>query len=109
MELFDRLYQRRMLIRLVGVKFSHLVGGVQQLDMFEDTPEMISLYNAMDNIRQRFGKKAIRRAVGMGTKASLPAPSPNWGRDGVGAVRYVLELSFILSAYATALCRWKSS
>ena len=65
MELFERLYQRRMLIRLVGVKFSHLVGGVQQLDMFEDTPEMINLYNAMDNIRKRFGKKAIRRAVGM--------------------------------------------
>ncbi|HOX78626.1 MAG TPA: DNA polymerase IV [Bacteroidales bacterium] len=65
MELFGRLYQRRMLIRLVGVKFSHLVGGVQQLDMFEDTPEMINLYNAMDNIRKRFGKKAIRRAVGM--------------------------------------------
>ena len=66
LELFDRLYQRRMLIRLVGVKFSHLVGGVQQLDMFEDTPEMVSLYNAMDNIRLRFGKKAIRRAVGVG-------------------------------------------
>ena len=66
LELFERLYQRRMLIRLVGVKFSHLVGGVQQLDMFEDTPEMVSLYNAMDNIRLRFGKKAIRRAVGVG-------------------------------------------
>jgi DNA polymerase IV len=65
MELFERLYQRRMLIRLVGVKFSHLVGGVQQLDMFEDTPEMINLYNAMDNIRKRFGKKAVRRAIGM--------------------------------------------
>ncbi len=66
LELFDRLYQRRMLIRLVGVKFSHLVGGVQQLDMFEDTPEMVSLYHAMDQIRLRFGKKAIRRAVGVG-------------------------------------------
>jgi len=38
---------------------------VQQLDMFEDTPEMIGLYNAMDHIRKKFGKKAIRRAVGM--------------------------------------------
>ncbi len=65
MELFNRLYQRRMLIRLVGVKFSHLVSGVQQLDMFEDTPEMISLYMAMDNIRKKFGKKAVRRAVSM--------------------------------------------
>jgi DNA polymerase-4 len=65
LELFDRLYQRRMLIRLAGVKFSHLVNGTQQLNMFEDTPEMISLYTAMDHIRKRFGKKAIRRAVGM--------------------------------------------
>jgi DNA polymerase-4 len=65
MELFDRLYQRRMLIRLAGVKFSHLVSGVQQLNMFEDTPEMISLYAAMDRIRLRFGKNSIRRAAGM--------------------------------------------
>jgi DNA polymerase-4 len=64
-ELFERLYQRRMLIRLVGVRFSHLVSGVQQLDMFEDTPEMVSLYNAMDRIRLRYGKTAVRRAVGL--------------------------------------------
>jgi DNA polymerase-4 len=64
-ELFEKLYQRRMLIRLVGIKFSHLVSGVQQLNMFEDTPEMVSLYNAMDTIRLRYGKKAVRRAVGL--------------------------------------------
>lgn len=64
-ELFEKLYQRRMLIRLVGIKFSHLVSGVQQLNMFEDTPEMVSLYNAMDSIRLRYGKKAVRRAVGL--------------------------------------------
>ena len=65
LELFEKLYQRRMLIRLVGVKFSHLVSGVQQINMFEDTPEMVSLYNAMDNIRMRYGRKAVRRAVGL--------------------------------------------
>jgi DNA polymerase-4 len=65
LELFEKLYQRRMLIRLVGVKFSHLVSGVQQLNMFEDTPEMVSLYNAMDNIRMRYGKTAVRRAVAL--------------------------------------------
>ena len=64
-ELFDRLYTRRMLIRLIGVRFSSLVGGSQQLDLFEDRPEMIDLYQAMDNIRLRFGKKAVRRAVGI--------------------------------------------
>jgi DNA polymerase-4 len=66
-ELFGRLYQRRMLIRLIGVRFSHLVRGVQQLDMFEDTPEMISLYMAMDKLRKRFGRNAVRRAAGVMT------------------------------------------
>jgi DNA polymerase-4 len=64
-DLFERLYNRRMLIRLIGVRFSNLVGGSQQLNMFEDTPEMASLYQAMDRIRKRFGKEAVRRAAGL--------------------------------------------
>jgi DNA polymerase-4 len=66
-ELFARLYQRRMLIRLIGVRFSHMVRGVQQLDMFDDTPEKVSLYMAMDRIRKRFGRDAVRRASGVMT------------------------------------------
>ena len=68
LELFERLYKRRMLIRLIGVRFSQLVGGSQQLDLFEDTPEQTSLYQAMDSIRLRYGKKAVRRAVGVKEK-----------------------------------------
>jgi len=64
--LFDKLYNRRMLIRLVGVRFSHLVGGSQQLNMFEDTPEMAGLYQTMDYLRRRFGTHAVRKAGGMG-------------------------------------------
>lgn len=64
-ELFDRLYTRRMLIRLIGVRFSSLVGGTQQLDLFEEKPELIDLYQAMDRIRLRYGKKAIGRAIGI--------------------------------------------
>ena len=56
-----------MLIRLIGVRFSHLVRGVQQLDMFDDTPEKVSLYMAMDKLRKRFGKDAVRRAAGVMT------------------------------------------
>ncbi|MBN3036807.1 MAG: DNA polymerase IV [Bacteroidales bacterium] len=63
--LFERLFTRRMLIRLIGVKLSHLVQGAQQLNMFEDTPEMAGLYQAMDRIRLRFGSKAVRRAAGI--------------------------------------------
>jgi len=66
-ELFSRLYQRRMLIRLIGVRLSHLVQGVQQLDMFDDTPEKVSLYMAMDKLRKRFGRYAVRRAAGVMT------------------------------------------
>jgi DNA polymerase-4 len=63
--LFVRLYQRRMLIRLIGVKFSHLVRGTPQLNLFEDTPEMVRLYQEIDRMRLRYGKKAVVRAVGM--------------------------------------------
>jgi DNA polymerase-4 len=66
-ELFTRLYQRRMLIRLIGVRLSHLVRGVQQLDLFDDTPEKVSLYMAMDSLRKRFGKDAVKRASGVMT------------------------------------------
>ena len=65
LELFKKIYSRRMLIRLIGVRFSHLVGGHQQLNMFEDSGEMIDLYEAMDSIRLRYGKNAIRKAVGL--------------------------------------------
>jgi DNA polymerase-4 len=66
-ELFSRLYQRRMLIRLIGVRFSHLVRGVQQLDIFDDTPEKVNLYMAMDKLRKRFGRSSVRRAAGVMT------------------------------------------
>lgn len=62
-ELFDKLYNRRMLVRLIGVKFSHLVGGSHQINLFEDSEEMIKLYQAMDKMRKRFGSDAIQRAV----------------------------------------------
>ncbi|MDY6436282.1 MAG: DNA polymerase IV [Bacteroidales bacterium] len=62
-DIFDQLYNRRMLIRLIGVRFSSLVGGTQQLDLFDDTVEMTNLYGAMDKIRKRFGKNAIYKAI----------------------------------------------
>ena len=65
-ELFRKLYQRRMLIRLVGVKFSYLVTGVQQIDLFDQTPELINLYQAVDRMRLRYGRDAVYRAVGVG-------------------------------------------
>jgi DNA polymerase IV len=60
--LFAQLYNRRMLIRLVGVRLSQLISGTYQMNLFEDSPEMISLYQSLDVIRKRYGKHAIHSA-----------------------------------------------
>lgn len=68
-ELFDKLYQKRMLIRLIGVRFSHLVQGNYQYNLFEDSTQQIQLYQAMDKMRRRYGDDTvIQRAAGLGVK-----------------------------------------
>ena len=66
-ELFNKLYERRLLIRLVGIRFTHLIPGNYQISLFDDTQEMINLYQAIDSVKKRFGEKTIIRAVGVGT------------------------------------------
>jgi DNA polymerase-4 len=61
MELFDKLYSRRMLIRLIGVKFSGLVAGNYQTDLFSDNIKDLNLLKAMDEIRHRYGVKSLLR------------------------------------------------
>jgi DNA polymerase-4 len=70
MELFQKLYQKRMLIRLIGIRFSHLVQGNYQFKLFEENVSTIQLYKAMDKIRSRYGKDAVNRAGGMSFKAN---------------------------------------
>ncbi|MDC7995414.1 DNA polymerase IV [Altibacter sp. HG106] len=69
MDLYQKLYQRRMLVRLVGVRFSHLVSGGHQIHMFEDEEKILRLYQAMDKMRERYGDRAVVRAAGMGAKS----------------------------------------
>jgi DNA polymerase-4 len=57
--LFDKAYDRRMLLRLIGIRFSHLVGGFEQIDLYNTAAEQYSLYQSMDKIRNRFGGKAV--------------------------------------------------
>ncbi|WP_202390765.1 DNA polymerase IV [Flavobacterium sp. Sd200] len=65
LESFEKLYQRRMSLRLVGIRFSKLVRGSYQINLFEDTQEMMSLYQAMDKIKNRFGARAVMRGSGI--------------------------------------------
>lgn len=66
LELFDQLYDRRQRLRLVGVRFSHLIHGGYQIDLFQDTQKHIRLYQAIDRMKHRFGADAVLRASAMG-------------------------------------------
>lgn len=64
-QLFDKLYDRRLLVRLIGVRFTHLIPGNYQINLFEDTQEMIGLYQAIDSVKRRFGEKLLIKAGGL--------------------------------------------
>jgi DNA polymerase-4 len=64
-ELFSKLYNRRLLVRLIGIRFSELVGGGHQISLFEDSEEQMRLYQAMDKMRLRYGDRSVIRASGL--------------------------------------------
>jgi DNA polymerase-4 len=63
-ELFNKLYDRRLLVRLIGVRFTHLVPGNYQISLFDDTDDLIRLYQEIDKLNGRFGRYLIMRASG---------------------------------------------
>ncbi|MES2477640.1 MAG: DNA polymerase IV [Bacteroidota bacterium] len=65
LELFEKLYSRRMLIRLIGIKLSELVSGSYQTDLFNDAITDLNLMTAMDKIRNRFGNLSVMRAASL--------------------------------------------
>ncbi|WP_342644900.1 DNA polymerase IV [Mucilaginibacter sp. CSA2-8R] len=75
-ELFTKLYERRVLIRLIGVKFSQLVTANYQIDLFNDTGTHIALYQSIDKLRNRFGHSAVIKA------GALPIVTPNKIKEG---------------------------
>jgi len=60
-ELFKGLFDRRLLIRLLGVKVNHLVPGNHQIHLFDDTEERIRLYQAVDSVKAQYGEQYLRR------------------------------------------------
>jgi DNA polymerase-4 len=64
-ELFARLYERRILIRMIGIRFTNLIPGNYQIRLFEDTQEMIKLYQAIDGVKRQFGEKMLVKAAGI--------------------------------------------
>jgi DNA polymerase IV len=60
--LFEKLYDRRLLVRLIGVRVSGLVQGSYQVNIFNDTEEQIGLYKAIDTIKKQFGADLVMNA-----------------------------------------------
>lgn len=69
LDLFKKLYNRRLLVRLIGVKFSHLVEGGHQIHLFEDNEKQLHLSRAIDKMRERFGDRVVITAAGMEAKS----------------------------------------
>lgn len=69
LDLFQKLYSRRLLVRLIGVKFSHLVEGGHQINLFEDNEKHLHLSTAIDKMRERYGDRAVINAAGMEAKS----------------------------------------
>ena len=68
-ELFEKLYDRRVLIRLVGVKYGGITSGTYQINLFDDEKKTVNLYSAMDKIRLRYGSRSVVRASALGEGA----------------------------------------
>ena len=68
MDLFKKTFNRRLLVRLIGVRYSSLVSGNHQLGLFGDEVDYPALYKAMDQIRIRYGDRAVIKAIGLQAK-----------------------------------------
>ena len=62
-DLFDKSYQKGRPVRLLGVRFSQLIPFTMQMSLFENSAEKLNLYKAVDDIKDRFGSKSVRKAV----------------------------------------------
>jgi DNA polymerase-4 len=68
LDLFKQLYQRRIRIRLIGVKVSDIITGGVQLDLFQDNEKLHNLYHAMDQIKIKYGVDKLKRGANIDTK-----------------------------------------
>ncbi|GAA4459948.1 DNA polymerase IV [Nibrella saemangeumensis] len=64
LDLLDKLWQRRLRIRLVGVRLGQLARGTEQLGLFDQSSRLSPLYGAMDRLRNKYGRYSINWASG---------------------------------------------
>lgn len=64
-KLFDGLYEPGRPVRLLGVRFSHLIPFNLQMSLFEDQPQKLKLYQTMDALKDRFGSRSLTKAANL--------------------------------------------
>jgi len=67
-DLFHKLYRKGMKVRLLGVRLSELTGEAKQTNLFSDAEKKSVLYQAIDGVRYRFGKKSLTKGGSLGGK-----------------------------------------
>lgn len=71
-DLFNKLYKKGEKVRLLGVRFSHLVPMTIQMNLFDDAVEKLELYKAVDDIKNQFGNDAVSKATSLRKKPGSP-------------------------------------
>jgi len=71
-DLFNKLYKKGEKVRLLGVRFSHLVPMTIQMNLFDDAVEKLELYKAVDDIKNQFGSDAVSKATSVRKKPGPP-------------------------------------
>jgi DNA polymerase-4 len=61
--LFKKLWRKNHPVRLLGVRLSELNNNTFQGSLFDDHTEKIKLYKAIDDVKNRFGKTTLQKAV----------------------------------------------
>jgi DNA polymerase-4 len=61
-DLFTKLYKKGEKVRLLGVRFSHLIPMNIQMSLFDDAVEKLGLFKAVDHIKNQFGSDAVTKA-----------------------------------------------
>lgn len=63
-ELFNKLYRKGEPVRLLGVRLTELTNEAVQTNLFDNVARKTDLYNAIDDVKNRFGTGSITKASG---------------------------------------------
>jgi DNA polymerase-4 len=67
-DLFKKLYRKEEKVRLLGVRFSHLIPMTIQMNLFDKAEKKLGLFKAIDKIKAQYGSDAVKKATSVRKK-----------------------------------------